>query len=72
MASILQFSTISNIEKTAAGSLDKSCGHTIYWGLGGRYEIGDISNKAVANPDCIYLLKLSKNPKSVFLGLVTI
>jgi len=43
MTSILQFSTISNIEKTAAGSLDKGCGHTIYWGLGGRYEIGDIS-----------------------------
>jgi len=31
-------------EKTAADSLGKSCGHTIYWGLGGKYETGDISN----------------------------
>jgi hypothetical protein len=31
-------------EKTAADSLGKSCGHTIYWDLGGRCETCDISN----------------------------
>jgi hypothetical protein len=31
-------------EKSTGCILGKSCGHTIYWGLGGRYETGDISN----------------------------
>jgi hypothetical protein len=31
-------------EKSTGCIPAKSCGHTIYWGLGGRYETGDISN----------------------------
>jgi hypothetical protein len=31
-------------EKSTGCILGKSCGHTIYWGLGDRYDTGDISN----------------------------
>jgi hypothetical protein len=34
-------------EKSIGYILDKSCGHTIYWGLGDRYDTGDISNLSV-------------------------
>ena len=35
--------------------LGKSCGHTIYWDLGGKYKTGDISNIA----------KLSETPEKL-------
>jgi hypothetical protein len=31
-------------EKSTGCILGKSCGHTLYWGLGDRYDTGDISN----------------------------
>jgi len=34
-------------EKSTGCILGKSCGHTIYWGLGDRYDTGDISNNPV-------------------------
>jgi hypothetical protein len=35
------------------------------------FRMSDFSNKPVTNPDCMLLLRLSKNPKSVILMFVT-
>ena len=43
-------------EKSIGCILGKSCGHTIYWGLGGRYDTGDTSNVSQLSLNCIYLL----------------
>jgi hypothetical protein len=34
-------------EKSTGCILGKSCGHTLYWDLGARYDTGDISNISV-------------------------